>query len=104
MNAVVVNATRAVNPDMPLIVLAGLLAVRFVPGDVEWLHLAGRAVSLMVRIVVFGPVTARVSGMQHRPAIGILKNYGPNYLLVLILLFVPVFVFEQMLKLVSLSF
>jgi hypothetical protein len=65
--------------------------------------LVGFLISLLVGIVVYGRIVARVQGRRNPPNNEVLKNNWRNYVVVVVALAVPVLLFNYLAKLASIS-
>ena len=65
--------------------------------------LVGLLISLLVGIIVYGRIVARVQGRRNPPSNEVLKDNWLNYLVVVVVLAVPVLLFNYLAKLAPFS-
>jgi hypothetical protein len=99
----IINSVRIVNTDLALVLLAGVCSIRIFSGVMTVVSLAGLLISLLVGIIVYGRIVARVKGGRNPPSNTILKDYWLNYVVVVVVLALPALLFGQLAKLVSFS-
>jgi hypothetical protein len=99
----IINSVRIVNADIALVLLVGICGIRIFGGVMTVVSLVGLLMALLVGIVVYGRIVARAQGKGNPPNKEVLKDYWFNYIVVVVVLSVPVLLFNYLAKLASFS-
>jgi hypothetical protein len=99
----IINSVRIVNADIALVLLAGVCGIRIFGGVMTVVSLVGLMISLLVGIIVYGRIAARAQGKRNPPNNKILKGCSLNYVVVVVVLSVPLLLFDYLAKLASFS-
>lgn len=103
MKEIIIQSSRTVNADIILVLMVGVCNIRIFSEVMTWFSIVGIVISVVIGIVVFGRITARVRGIDCLPSGIILKEYWLNYLLVTFVLAIPAILFSQIAKLFTFS-
>nr|BAJ06950.1 hypothetical protein [uncultured bacterium] len=103
MKETIIQASRDVNADIILVLVVGVCGIRIFGGAMTWFSIAGLILSLVVSIVLYGRIINRARGMSIRPSATLINENWLNYFIVLIVLAVPVLLFGQVVKLLTLT-
>ncbi|MCZ6731891.1 MAG: hypothetical protein O7B27_04965 [Gammaproteobacteria bacterium] len=103
MKEIITNSSRIVNANIGLVLLVGVCNIRILSGVMTYVSAVGLAVSIVLGIVVYGRIIARIEGESCLRSIDIVKENWLNYILVVVLLAAPVLLFSQVVKLFLIS-
>jgi hypothetical protein len=103
MKILLIQSVRAVNAELALVLLVGILSLRISFGSHAWISIVLVVLSIAAGIVAYGRILSRVRGLDVQRSTDILKENGLNYLVVVTVLAIPALVFSQAAKLLTFS-
>ena len=97
------TASKVVNRHVVLVGLVGLFNVSFFSGAMAYVSIAALILRFFIVIVVNGKITQRIEKKDEKGALHIVTENWRNYLIALIVIGAPVFLFNYLIKYASLS-
>ena len=99
MKELLSKSTQILNTNIVLVLLVGICNIQILSGVMTYISLLGVILSFLLGIIVYGRVVAQIQGSAALPALEILKANWLNYIIVVILLGLPIFMYAQLSKL-----
>ena len=96
-------SSKIVNQHIVLVGLVGLFNVSFLSGAMAYVSMAALMLSFFMVIVVNGKITQSIEQKDEKTVFHIIRDNWKNYLIVLVAVGAPVFLFNYLLKFAPLS-
>jgi len=97
------KSAQILNSNIVLVLLVGICNIQILSGVMTYISLLGVILSFLLGIIVYGRVVAQIQGLSVIPALEILKTNWLNYIIVVILLGLPIFLYASLSKLFPMS-
>lgn len=99
MKELLSKSVEILNANIVLVLLVGILNIQIFSGVMTYISALGIILSFILGIIIYGRLIAQIQGGSTLPAIEILKAHWLNYIIVVILLGLPIFLYAQLSKL-----
>ena len=99
MKELLSKSSQILNTNIIFVLLVGIFNIQIYSGVMTYISFLGIVLSFLLGVIVYGRVVSQIQGGAVLPAVEILKVNWLNYIIVVILLGLPIFLYAQLSKL-----